>query len=238
MHKAVKVSGTLSATNYLAVPEDCRMGVCAHELGHLAFGWDDFYDPNYDTDGSFWDGSGVWDLMAGGSWNNGGLTPAHPAGLHKSQHGWVDIQDVTATATGTVLPPYSKQAGKVVRIRSPRFTATQCLILENRRRKGFDRMLPGGGLLVWRVDTKMEQVNPNRPAMLLVQADGRHDLEKGADQDEGDAGDPFPGSSGRTNLPDVGDISTSFAGAPSGVSLKNIALDHKTGNVSVDIVLV
>ena len=237
MHKAVKVSGTLSATNYLTVPEDCRMGVCAHELGHLAFGWDDFYDPNYDDDGSFWDGSGVWDLMAGGSWNNGGLTPAHPAGLHKSQHGWVDIQDVTATTTGIVLPPYGKQVGKVVRIKTPKFTATQCLILENRRRKGFDRMLPGGGLLVWRVDTKMEQVNPDRPAMLLVQADGRHDLEKAADQDEGDAGDPFPGSSGRTDLPDVGDISTSFGGVTSGVSLKNIGLDHKTGTVSVDVVL-
>jgi hypothetical protein len=26
-----------------------------------------FYDPNYDEDGMEWDGSGVWDLMAGGS---------------------------------------------------------------------------------------------------------------------------------------------------------------------------
>jgi immune inhibitor A len=29
---------------YLTVPEDCRIGVCAHELGHLLFGFPDLYD--------------------------------------------------------------------------------------------------------------------------------------------------------------------------------------------------
>ena len=61
LHAEVKLSATLAATNYLTVPEDCRMDVCAHELGHLAFGWDDFYDPNYAEDGAEWDGAGNWD---------------------------------------------------------------------------------------------------------------------------------------------------------------------------------
>ena len=236
MEKPVKVSGTLFATNYLTVPEDCHMGVCAHELGHLAFQWDDFYDPNYDEDGSYWDGSGVWDLMAGGSWNNGGLTPAHPAGLHKSQHGWVDVQQVSATTMGVMLPAYSKQAGKVVRIKASKFSATQCLILENRHRKGFDRMLPGEGLLVWRVDTKMEEVNPDQAAMMLIEADGRHNLETASDQDQGDAGDPFPGSKKVHELLDTGNISTSFPGVKSGIALKNITMDPQSGSVKLDIV--
>ena len=236
LHTAVKVSSDLAATNYLTVPDDCHMGVCAHELGHLLFQWDDFYDPNYDEDGSEWDGSGVWDLMAGGSWNNGGLTPAHPAGLHKSQHGWIDVQDVTTTTSGVVIPPYSKTTGKVVRVRSTKFKPTQSLILENRRRVGFDRMLPGEGLLVWRVDTKMEQIAPNRPAMLLVQADGRHDLEHAGDQDEGDAGDPFPGLAKKTALADTGEISTSFPGTRSGIALQNISVDA-SGNVKVDVMI-
>ena len=29
---------------YLTVPEDCKIGVCAHELGHLLFGFPDLYD--------------------------------------------------------------------------------------------------------------------------------------------------------------------------------------------------
>src|SRR5262249_14413290 len=236
LQKPVKVSNDLAATNYLTVPEDCHMGVCAHELGHLLFQWDDFYDPNYDEDGSEWDGSGVWAVMAGGSWNNAGLTPARPAGLHKSQHRWVDVQDVTSTTTGIVIPPYSKTSGKVVRVRSSKFTPTQSLILENRRRVGFDRMLPGEGLLVWRGDRKMRQSAPKRPAMLLVQADGRHDLEHAGDQDEGDAGDPFPGLAKKTALADTGEISTSFPGTRSGIALQNISLDA-SGSVRIDVVI-
>ena len=237
LHAAVNISPTLAATNYLTVPEDCRMGVCAHELGHLAFGWDDFYDPNYAEDGAEWDGAGNWDLMAGGSWNNGGLTPAHPAALHKSQHPWITVQDITASRSGLLIPPYSKSAGSVVRIKGKGFGSTQWLILENRRRTGFDRALPGAGLLVWRVDTKAKQVNAIKPAMLLVQADGRHSLEDPDDNNAGDAGDPFPGAAARHALGDRGPISTSFPGqAPSGVSLNNIAVDA-AGNVRLDVVI-
>ncbi|MBI5909343.1 MAG: immune inhibitor A [Betaproteobacteria bacterium] len=236
MNTPYRISGTLSANNYLTVPEDCRMGVCAHELGHLAFGWDDFYDPNYAEDGSEWDGSGIWDLMAGGSWNNGGLTPAHPAGLHKSQHPWLTLRDLTASKNGIVIPPYGKTAGMVVRIKGRGFSSTQWLILENRRRTGFDRALPGEGLLVWRVDTKAGQVNATKPAMLLVQADDRHDLENPNDSDAGDPGDPFPGSSARHELGDIGLVSTSFPGQqPSGVSLRSITLDA-SGNVRLDVI--
>ena len=34
----------VAASTYLTVPEDCRVGVCAHEWGHLAARWADFYD--------------------------------------------------------------------------------------------------------------------------------------------------------------------------------------------------
>lgn len=237
MKKAVEVLPGLAATNYLTVPEDCHMGVCAHELGHLLFQWDDFYDPNYADDGTEWDGSGVWDLMAAGSWNDGGITPAHPAGLHKSQHGWVTIQDIAATKAGVVIPPYTANSGTVVRIRSPRFTPTQCLILENRRRTGFDRMLPGEGLLVWLVDPRMEMTAPGRPAMLLVEADGRHDLETPNDSDEGDVGDPFPGPQGKnTSVGDTGPTSTSFAGVKSGVSITSIKA-NANGSISFDVAI-
>jgi len=48
-HKWVFNNGALNADGtkvfgYLTVPEDCKIGVCAHELGHLLFGWPDLYD--------------------------------------------------------------------------------------------------------------------------------------------------------------------------------------------------
>ena len=122
------------ASIYLTVPNDCKVGVCAHELGHLAFQWEDFYDPNYDQDGSEWDGSGVWDLMAGGSWNNGGITPAHPAGLHKSQHGWVTVETLKKSKTIS-LKPFTKKYGKVIKVVGTKYKPKQYLLLENRTRE-------------------------------------------------------------------------------------------------------
>ena len=57
--------------SYLTVPEDARVGVCAHELGHLLFGFPDLYDVD-DTS----EGIGNWCLIAGGSWNGGPRRPA------------------------------------------------------------------------------------------------------------------------------------------------------------------
>ena len=67
---------------YLTVPEDCRIGVCAHELGHLVFGWPDLYDTDESSEGL-----GNWCLMGGGSWNGRGDVPAHPSAWCKARTG-------------------------------------------------------------------------------------------------------------------------------------------------------
>jgi immune inhibitor A len=226
LRSPVNVAPGLDATIYLTVPNDCKVGVCAHELGHLAFQWQDFYDPNYDEDGMEWDGSGVWDLMAGGSYNGNGARPAHPAGLHKLQHGWIKARTLIKSGSLT-LRPYTSTYGRVARIKSPAFGPNQYLLLENRKRSGFDFSLPGEGLLVWRVDEAGQQETPNTPGLFLVQADGRNDLNDPNDWNQGDAGDPFPGSAGKKVLSDVGDTSTSFPGQRSGISLRAITRDAK-----------
>lgn len=237
----IVVGPGLSVFTYLTVPHDCKVGVCAHELGHLAFQWQDFYDPNGSNDGREWAGTGDWDLMAGGSWNGDGVRPAHPAGLHKMQHGWIDVKTLAFTEGAPQthhieLDPYSDQSGGVVKIVSPHFLAEkQYLILENRKRSGFDLDLPGEGLLVWRVDERMEMFRPGTPGLLLIQADGLHMLEA-ADWDQGDAGDPFPGSAQQTTLAPLGNISTSFPGQEtSRVTLDNIHLDPATSKITLSV---
>ncbi|MFC1749219.1 proprotein convertase P-domain-containing protein [Pseudomonadota bacterium] len=233
--REIRVENNLYASTYLTVPHNCKVGVCAHELGHLAFQWEDFYDPNYDKDGQEWDGSGNWDLMAGGSYNGNGNRPCHPAGLHKSQHNWINVKEVSSSGQFT-LPPYTPTSGEVLKVVSPKYRRGQYLLLENRVKRGFDSDLPGEGLLVWKVDESANMFTPDKPALLLVQADGRRHLQTPDDWNMGDAGDPFPGSSNRVNLMDSGNISTSFPeGEDSGIQLNNIQRDPATGNISLQI---
>lgn len=173
--------------------------------------------------------------MAGGSWNGDGTRPAHPAALHKIQHRWVPVTTVTKSRKLT-LKPYTAKSGRVYKIVSPSYDAKQYLLLENRKRSGFDFSLPGEGLLVWRVDEQEEMDAPDEPGMLLIQADGKHDLEKPKDWNEGDAGDPFPGKPPQRILKDSGSISTSFPkGKRSGVTLENIALDQASGKITLAV---
>jgi len=220
----IKVGPDLFASIYLTVPEDCKVGVCAHELGHLAFQWQDFYDADgKGKNGIIWSGSGSWDLMAGGSWNGGGSRPAHPAALHKVQHQWVEVHRIdegSGEAVEVLLAPHEAGQTSILRIDSRHYKPGQYLLLENRRRAGFDNALPGEGLLVWRVDESGEQESPHGSGLLLVQADGRRDLERNL---KSDAGDPFPGSTGKVSLDDTGSVSTSFPGAmASGIRLRDI----------------
>ena len=77
---------------FLTIPEDAKIGVSAHEIGHLCkiqspstvclsadpsaivFGWPDLYD----TDGTS-KGIGNWCLMSFGTWGGGGNRPVHPS---------------------------------------------------------------------------------------------------------------------------------------------------------------
>jgi immune inhibitor A len=229
----VDVGPDLSATIYLTVPNDCKVGVCAHELGHLAFEWQDFYDPNYNEDGTYWDGTGIWDLMAGGSYNGNGARPAHPAPLHKLQHGWISARMVT-TSKSLTIKPYTATAGEIFKLVSPKFKPKQYLLLENRKKAGFDFDLPGEGLLVWKVDEPKEMNSKTKSGLSIVQADGSNDLDNPNDGNQGDAGDPFPGSENHFELSDVGLASTSFPGARSGISLKNIKLGDD-GVIMLDV---
>ncbi len=233
------VSGDLVAMTYLMVPQEAALGVCVHELGHLAFQWQDFYDPNYDEDGDEWDGNGIWDVMASGSYAGNEVRPVHPAGLHKSQHGWIPVEKINKTTANVTLPPVTNENGYVIKIYSDHLRPKQYLLLENRAKQYFDLDLPGEGLLIWRVDEEMEMEGTVRPGMLLIQADGRHNLLDPDDYNNGDPGDPFPGERNVLGLSDQGDISTSFPGqVRSGISLKNIRYDAETKDIILDIEIV
>ena len=133
-------------SRYLTVPEDCKIGVCAHELGHLLFGFPDLYD----TDGSS-EGIGNWCLMAAGSWGGGGDMPVHPSAWCKANQGWVTV-DNGAAKRPCRRSQDVKTSQTVYRLWKDGATGNEYFLVENRQQIGFDASLPGGGLLVWHVD--------------------------------------------------------------------------------------
>jgi len=210
---------TTKIFGYLTIPEDARLGVCAHELGHLLFGWPDLYDIDNSSNGL-----GDWCLMAGGSWNGieQGDTPAHPSAWCKAQQSWVEVVTPTADDDVTAIPDV-KDAHKVWRLWTEGRSGQEYFLVENRQRVRFDEHLPGDGLLVWHIDDSTEDnSNENHYKVALVQADGLRALE--TRESEGDDGDPFPGSSGNRSFNGGSSPSSnSYAGADTFVSITEIS---------------
>lgn len=186
------VADTTKIFAYLTVPEDSRIGVCAHELGHLLFGFPDLYDTDNTSEGI-----GDWCLMAGGSWNGApaGDVPAHASAWCKANQGWVTVQNITAN--GPVNVADVKDGHTIYRLWKDGAASQEYFLVENRQRTRYDAGLPGEGLLIWHVDEAIaNNTNEAHYKVALMQADGRRDLENNVNR--GDAGDPYPGSSNNT----------------------------------------
>lgn len=220
-HKWVLEPGEVTADTtkvyaYLTIPENARLGVSAHELGHLVFGWPDLYDTDYSSNGI-----GNWCLMAGGSWNNNGDTPAHPSAWCKANQGWVTVVKQSTNAVATI--PDVKDGRQVWRLWKDGAASREYFLLENRQKTRFDAHLPGAGLLIWHIDeTTPGNTNENHYKVALMQADGARHLELRTNR--GDAGDPYPGSANRRTF-DNGSTpnSKSYAGANTCVQVTQIS---------------
>ena len=200
-HKWTLDGGSLAVDNthifaYLTVPEDCRIGVCCHELGHLLFGFPDLYD----TDNSS-EGIGNWCLMAGGSWGGtiAGDTPVHPSAWCKANQGWASVLPVTSNGSLNI-PDVKSGNHSVFRLWKNGAPGSEYFLMENRQPTGFDASLPGGGLLIWHIDDSVgTNTDENHYKVALMQADGLRNLEHSG-QGRGDPGDPFPGSRHNTTF--------------------------------------
>ncbi|MFE0252538.1 M6 family metalloprotease domain-containing protein [Streptomyces sp. NPDC059010] len=217
---------------YLTIPEDAKIGVCAHELGHLVFGFPDLYDIDNTSEGV-----GNWCLMGGGSWGGGegqeGERPTHPSAWCKINQGWASVSNVTGSTTLSI--PDVKNSHQVHRLWTGGLPGSEYFLVENRQRTGYDDSLPGDGLLIWHIDEHQPDNSDESHYMVgLVQADNEHDLEWSANR--GDPGDAYPGSTGNTTFgPTSTPSSHSHSGAPTGVSVTGISASGPTMTAKVAV---
>ncbi len=160
------------------------VGVFAHEYGHI-LGLPDLYD--YDRSSS---GLGMFAMMAAGSWGNAngqeflGASPVHFCAWSKYQLGWISPIAVERLGVSRLddqtIPcvEYSSVAYRL--LEDPGgpdwelYTGIgEYFLVENRYRTGYDRSLPGDGLLILHVDdSRTDNDNEDHPLVGIMQADG------------------------------------------------------------------
>lgn len=123
------------------------IGTFVHEFSHvlgLIDHYDTFYsgftfDPNY------------WDTMAYGPYNNDGNTPPLFNAFERSEVGWMALTELEAGTDSVSRLPELTESNFAYRISVPG-KPSEYFVLENRQQQGWDRFLPGHGMLMWHID--------------------------------------------------------------------------------------
>jgi len=175
------------------------IGVVCHEFGHI-LDLPDLYDINYTDDKS--EGLGRWSLMAGGSYNGSGRSPAHLDAWSKIFLGFVQPIMVDTNLKQAAIPQAATNP-VIYALLNGSASATEYWLVENRQQVGFDSTLPGDGLLIYHIDeaATFSNSDPYRYHVALEQADGRNSLAFGGSS--GDGSDPWPGNSDNYNFHDL-----------------------------------
>ncbi|MCD8236526.1 MAG: M6 family metalloprotease domain-containing protein [Prevotellaceae bacterium] len=206
-----------------------RIGPHCHEIGH-ALGAMDYYDTDYETDGEYI-GTGDWDIMASGSWNNEGITPADFNPYVKAyDFGWITPKDLPL-GNVTIPPSYIDSNNYYILTSS---YSTDYYLIENRSREKWGNGIPGEGMLVFHIHPEItssgNNINSKTPQKCYVvcassgmQRPGNTSSSYG---DINSDGCPYPGSSNNT---DFGQNSI-----PAAFFWNNEECDIELNNISID----
>lgn len=122
------------------------IGTFCHEFSHC-MGFPDMYDTA--SDGNNF-GMGSWDLMDYGSYNGYGYVPAGYSGYEKMVCGWTTPIELDKPMTVNGMERLADMGQTYIIYNKG--NRNEYYILENRQQSGFDKYLPGSGLLIEHVD--------------------------------------------------------------------------------------
>ena len=134
----------------------CGIGTSCHEFGHT-LGLPDFYDTDYEQNGSA-GGLYSFSTMCSGSYNNNGRTPPYLNSEERKMLGWMEDQtEIPSVDELQVLPVQEGVAYRTATTMDGEYFVYEC-----RNKTGWDSYLPSGGLLVYHVDkSARESLKPS-----------------------------------------------------------------------------
>ena len=149
------------------------IGTFTHEFSHC-LGLPDFYD----TGGGDHYGLGYWDLLCLGCYNDDGFTPPGYSAYEKVFMGWANYI-TPEPGTYYILPAWNQKnadTDKALCITSD-INRNEYFVVEYRKKQGWDRYLPGEGIMITHVTYNASRWRGNSPnnqdiqLMTLMNAD-------------------------------------------------------------------
>ena len=211
-----------------------RIGVICHEFGHI-LGTMDFYDTNSATNGTY-DGTGDWDIMGSGSWNNNGITPAHHNPYTKIfVYGWATAKTFTSGAN-VMLNDAEQNNNSFYRFNTT--TSNEFFLCENRQKQKFDSYIPGHGMVIYHVDgnyisTADNEINVSSHQGMYPVCANATSLPPANYGVINNSGLPFPGTGNKTSFTDTTiPNALSWASANTNSPITNITEDNVNKTVS------
>lgn len=174
------------------------IGSACHEFSHC-FGLPDLYDTSGSSVSAF--GMDAWSLMDNGCYGDNGYKPTGYTSYERWMSGWLTPKRLSegTTITNMAALTDSPEAYIIYNDNYP----DEYYLLENRQQKGADAALDGHGLLVLHVDYDEEawsfnEVNnvKSHQRCSIIAADNKLSSNNLS-------GDPFPGTSHKTELTDT-----------------------------------
>lgn len=206
------------------------IGTFCHEFSHV-LGLPDLYITLEDELTPLYDGyftPGEWSVLDYGPYNNDGRTPPSYSAFERNALGWMTPEELTPNAGSGTLNDI-QESNHAYCVSNPS-VSTEFFLFESRVRKGWDKYIPGDGMLVWHVDYDKERWNDNsvnnfgaHQCVDLVEADG---VYKKVIRNSGDC---FPGSAKVTSF-----LPRWWDNASSGLKLTDIAL-QKDKSITFDV---
>lgn len=173
------------------------IGTPCHEFSHC-LGLPDFYDVpnNGKADAAY--GMGSWDVMCSGCYNNDGNTPSGYTSYERIFAGWMTPTELKDMTRINDMKPLTDAPEAYILYNEG--NKDEYYLLENRQKTSFDAGLRGHGLLVLHVDYNKDDwnsnnvnANKNHQRLTIIPADNTVSRYN-------EPGDPFPGTSGVTEL--------------------------------------